>query len=212
MEIRDVAQRQLLRYARTLILRFMRLFTAIDLSQEILLRLDRLVAALRPEALIKWSPLDNLHITTKFIGEWPEARLEELNTTLLKVVPRKPFQVEIRSLGWFPNERAPRVLWVGVEGGDALTSLARATDEILTSLGVAEESREFSPHLTIARIKNPVPLRGLRQKVEEMRNALIGQFEVSQFNLFRSDPGSNASIYRKLREYKFETALAVAAQ
>jgi 2'-5' RNA ligase len=190
----------------------MRLFTAIDLSQEILLRLDRLVAALRPEALIKWSPLDNLHITTKFIGEWPEDRLSELHAMLLKLAPRKPFQVEIRSLGWFPNERAPRVLWAGVEGGDPLKNLARATDEILASLGITEELRQFSPHLTIARIKNPVPLRGLRHKVEEMRDAVIGQFEVSQFNLFRSDPGSNASIYRKLCEYKFETALAVAAQ
>src|SRR5579884_3636735 len=168
----------------------MRLFTAISLPQEILLRLDRLVAALRPEALIKWSPLDNLHITTKFIGEWPEERIGELDAVLLAVAPRKPFQVEIRNLGWFPNERAPRVLWAGVEGGEPLRNLACETDELLTSLGIAEEVRQFAPHLTIARIKNPVPLRGLRHKVEEMRHAVIGQFEVSQFNLFRSDPGS----------------------
>ncbi len=188
----------------------MRLFTAIDLPQEALLRLDRLVAALRPEALIKWNPLDNLHITTKFIGEWPEDRIGELHAALLKVVARPPFQVDIRNLGWFPNERAPRVLWAGVDGGDALKKLARDTDERLASLGIPEEIREFSPHLTLARIKNPVPLRGLRRKIEEMRNATIGQFQVSQFNLFRSDPGSNSSIYRKLREYKFESALAAA--
>ncbi len=188
----------------------MRLFTAIDLPQEALLRLDRLVAALRPEALIKWSPLDNLHITTKFIGQWPEERMSELHSALDKVAPRSPFQVEIRNLGWFPNERSPRVLWAGVDGGEALKRLARETDEALAALGIAEEAREFSPHLTLARIKSPVPLRGLRQKVEEMREAVIGQFEVSQFNLFRSDPGSNSSIYRKLREYKFEAAFAVA--
>jgi 2'-5' RNA ligase len=188
----------------------MRLFTAIDLPQEALLRLDRLVAALRPEALIKWSPLDNLHITTKFIGEWPEGRMDELHAALLQVAPRHPFEVEIRNLGWFPNERAPRVLWAGVEGGEPLKKLARDTDERLASLGIAEEVRDFSPHLTLARIKSPVPLRGLRQKVEEMRDTIIGQFQVSQFNLFRSDPGSNSSIYRRLREYKFEAALAVA--
>src|SRR6185437_9474458 len=111
----------------------MRLFTAIDLPQEALLRLDRLVAALRPEALIKWSPLDNLHITTKFIGEWPEERIGELHAALLKVAPRHPFQVQIRNLGWFPNERAPRVLWAGVEGGESLKELARDTDEALAS-------------------------------------------------------------------------------
>ena len=49
----------------------MRLFTAIDLPDEMIWKLERLLSVLRPEAIIKWSPIDNLHITTKFIGEWP---------------------------------------------------------------------------------------------------------------------------------------------
>jgi RNA 2',3'-cyclic 3'-phosphodiesterase len=188
----------------------MRLFTAIDLPQEILLRLERLVTALRPEALIKWSPLDNLHITTKFIGEWPEARLGELNAVLLDVAPRRPFEIEVRDLGWFPNERSPRVLWAGIYGGEPLRTLAHDTEERLVALGVSREPREFSPHLTLARIKGPVPLRGLRQRVQEMQPAAIGKFEACRFTLFRSDPGSNASIYRKLHEYNFESAMAAA--
>jgi RNA 2',3'-cyclic 3'-phosphodiesterase len=186
----------------------MRLFTAIALPQDTLLRLDRLLAALRPEALIKWNPLDNLHITTKFIGEWPDARMEELNEALADVAPRTPFPVHIEGMGWFPNERAPRVLWAGVNGGPQLSSLAAETEERLVALGIPREDREFSPHLTLARIKNPVPLRALRQKVHEMQPVSIGKFEVSQFALFRSDPGSNASIYRQLRDYKFEASLA----
>jgi 2'-5' RNA ligase len=156
--------------------------------------------------LIKWSPLDNLHITTKFIGEWPEARFEELHETLTSMPARDCFSVELRDLGWFPNERSPRVLWAGVHGGDALERLASDTEQLLLPLGIKKEERGFSPHLTLARIKNPVPLRRLRQKVQEMQSAPFGQFEVSQFALFRSDPGSNSSIYRKLREYKFQTA------
>lgn len=186
----------------------MRLFTAIELPQSILLRLERLVAALRPEALVNWSPLDNLHITTKFVGAWPEARIDELDKALAEIAPRNPFEVEIRELGWFPNERSPRVLWAGVHGGTPLSSLASETEERLAPLGIPAEDREFSPHLTLARIKNPVPLRGLRQKVNELQPAPVGKFLVSQFTLFRSEPGSNASIYRKLREYKFEAALA----
>jgi 2'-5' RNA ligase len=188
----------------------MRLFTAIDIPADALLRLERLVSLLRPEALIKWSPLDNFHITTKFIGEWQEGRIEELHEALFDAAPRSPFEVELRSLGWFPNERSPRVLWAGVYGGDGLKDLARDTEEALVKLGIDRETREFSPHLTLARIKNPVPLRGLRQRVAELHNTIIGKFEVSRFALFRSDPGSNSSIYRKLREYKFESALVVA--
>jgi 2'-5' RNA ligase len=188
----------------------MRLFTAIDIPADVLLRLERLVSLLRPEALIKWSPLDNFHITTKFIGEWQEGRIEELHEALLDAAPRPPFEVELRSLGWFPNERSPRVLWAGVYGGDGLKELARDTEEALVKLGIDRETREFSPHLTLARIKNPVPLRALRQRVAELHNTIIGKFQVSRFALFRSDPGSNSSIYRKLREYKFESALVVA--
>lgn len=186
----------------------MRLFTAIELTPEILLRLERLLSALRREALIKWSPLDNLHVTTKFIGEWPESKLEELHNVLAAVAPRESFTLELSELGWFPNDRLPRVLWLGVHGNDALHRLAQETDRRLEPLGIKPEERRFSPHLTLARIKNPVPLGRLRQKVQELQPAAIGSVTVSHFSLFRSDPGSNASIYRKLRDYRFASAMA----
>jgi 2'-5' RNA ligase len=186
----------------------MRLFTAIDLSGEMVLRLERLLSALRPEAVIKWSPLDNLHITTKFIGEWQEQRLDELHAALTDLTPRQPFDVEIRDLGWFPNERSPRVLWAGVHSPPALKQLMVDTEERLLSLGVSKEEKPNNPHLTLARIKNPAPLRNLRQKVDELQPAELGTFSVNHFCLFRSDPGSNASVYRQLHDYRFETALA----
>jgi RNA 2',3'-cyclic 3'-phosphodiesterase len=187
----------------------MRLFTAIDPSTEALLRLERLMSILRPEALIKWSPVDNLHVTIKFIGEWPESRLEELNDALSALLPREPFEAEVKELGWFPNERSSRILWAGVHGGDPLLELAHDTDKCLAKLGIPKEDRRFTPHLTLARMKNPVPLRRLQQRIQEAQTASLGKFPVAQFFLFRSDPGSNASIYRKVREYRFRSALAV---
>jgi RNA 2',3'-cyclic 3'-phosphodiesterase len=184
----------------------MRLFTAIDLPSDVVLRLDRLLSALRPEALINWSPLDNVHITTKFIGELAESRFEELDEALSEIRPRVSFPIELQNLGWFPNDRSPRVLWIGVHGGAALLDLVQETEARLEALGIKKEDREFAPHMTLARIKRPVPLGGLRQKVQEMQPAALGQFSVSHFSLFRSDPGSNSSIYRKLREYTFASA------
>jgi 2'-5' RNA ligase len=186
----------------------MRLFTAIDLPAEMLLRLERLLSALRPEALIKWSPLDNLHITTKFIGEWPERRLAELDQALAGLTPREQFDIELRDLGWFPNERSPRVLWAGVHAGTALKSLMAETEARLLPLGVPKEEKPANPHLTLARIKNPAPLRNLRRKVDELQPAELGTFAARHFCLYRSDPGSNASIYRSLRAYHFENAMA----
>lgn len=183
----------------------MRLFTAIDLPPSMLLKLERLQSALRPEAFIKWSPLDNLHITTKFIGEWPEERLGQLTSALDKITQQCPFDVELRQLGWFPNERSPRVLWLGTGDAPPLRALAQATDECLLPLGIAKEDRAFSPHLTLARMKNPVPLDKLRKKVHDMQSTELGTFPVTRFVLYRSDPGSNFSIYRKLQVYPFES-------
>ena len=87
----------------------MRLFTAIDLPPDVLGRLDDLIGELRPLARIKWSPASNLHITTRFIGEWPEQRLPELRNTLAGVTSREPISIRIRGLGFFPNPRSPRV-------------------------------------------------------------------------------------------------------
>jgi 2'-5' RNA ligase len=184
----------------------MRLFTALDLSPEVLLRMERLISGLRPEALINWSPLDNLHVTVKFIGEWPEARLDELDRQLGTLGRREPFGMEIRDLGWFPGKGAPRVLWAGVHGGSALAQLARDTEDRLEPLGIAKEQRPFSPHLTLARIKHPAPLGRLRKQVQDRQTAVFGAVPVSQFTLFRSEPGSNASIYHRLREYRFQAA------
>jgi len=186
----------------------MRLFTAIDLPAPVILRLERLLSVLRPEAQINWSPLDNLHITTKFIGEWPEQRIPELTAALTTLLPCDPFRIELKKLGWFPNAHFPRVLWVGLEGEEHLRNLAQRTEDCLTALGIPRESRVYSPHLTLARIKRPVPLARLRQCVEGMQPAALGEFTTSSFSLYRSDPGSNASVYRKLHDFPFESARA----
>ena len=188
----------------------MRIFTAIDLPPEILLRLERLIVALRPEALINWSPLDNLHITTKFIGEWPESRMEELDQALAQLVTRDPFEVEVKELGWFPHTRAPRVFWAGGGGGPQLATLAYDIEERLLPLGIKKEDRQFSPHLTLARIKTPVPLAGLCDKVQQMQSTVFGKFQVSHFTLFRSERGSNTSVYRRLRHYNYVSTSSAA--
>jgi 2'-5' RNA ligase len=185
----------------------MRLFTAIDLPAPVLQRLERLLCALRSEALIKWCPVDNLHITTKFIGEWPEKRLDEI-TSALAGIHTSPFSIELKQLGWLPNEKCPHVLCLGVHGGSAVHELARRTDECLRELGVPAETREFSPHITLARIKNPVPLGRLRRRVAELQPANLGSISVETFSLFKSEPGSNASVYRKLFEFRLEAAMA----
>src|SRR5277367_4684404 len=182
----------------------MRLFTGIDLPDEVREKLARLLMLLRPCAHLKWSPVYNLHVTLKFIGEWPEEKLPQLEAILRGMAPREPIAAEVKGLGWFPNPHHPRVFWVGVQGGDALPVLVKDINAGLTSLGIATEDRPFNAHLTLARIKEPAPLQALRSAIAELESVEYGAFEVDRFHLYRSQPGSAGSIYTKLSEYPFQ--------
>lgn len=182
----------------------MRLFTGIDLPEPIKQHLDVLVSRLRHSAHIKWSPVYNLHITTKFIGEWEPGRLPEL-TSKLRTISLPAVSIDIRGVGWFPNEKSPRVFFAGVHS-EALAALARATDSALSELGIALETRVYSPHLTLARIKDPVPLEPMRKAVADMSDADFGSFTASHFHLFHSERGASGSVYTKLEEYPLSSA------
>jgi 2'-5' RNA ligase len=177
----------------------MRLFTGIDLPEPILDRLGRLLALLRPTAHLKWSPLDNLHITTKFIGEWPEEKLETFKTALGAIQKRRPIEIAVEGLGWFPNPQKPRVFWAGVHGGQALRDLAGAIEHTLEPVGVAAETRPYSPHLTLARISQPAPLTPVLQAIAKLDSVEFGSFQATTFYLYLSAGG----VYTKLSEFRF---------
>lgn len=181
----------------------MRLFTAIDLPSQVLDALEELLERLKPTARLKWSPRENLHITTKFIGEWPEARRAELEATLRGIGRLDPIPIALRGVGFFPNPHAPRVFWVGVEAGPGLAELARRTDAALARLGVPAETRPFSPHLTLARIREPVPLGPLRQAIARLESLEFGEFEADRFYLYLSELRPAGSVYTKLSEFRF---------
>jgi 2'-5' RNA ligase len=180
----------------------MRLFTALDLPKEVVDRLTLLLEQLRPTARIGWSPPQNLHITTKFIGEWPAERLHELTRTLAAVEPRAPIAVHIRNVGFFPNPHSPRVFWCGIDA-PAIEGLALATDQATASLGIPAETRAFSPHLTLARIKERLNLQPLHGAIAALASLDFGRFEARSFFLYESKPQRTGSVYTRLAEFPF---------
>jgi len=180
-----------------------RLFVAIDIPDDILKTIGDLIERLRPTAPIRWSPVANLHVTTKFIGWWQDERMGELDAALRRLTGRPPFLVDVRGIGFFPNARSPRVLWAGVYGAEPLAALASDTDRALAALGLEPEKRAFSPHLTLARIKEPVPLDRLHAAAARLGDAGFGSFTADRFFLYRSVLRPSGSQYTKLAEYIF---------
>jgi len=180
----------------------MRLFIALDLAGEVVRNLESFVARLKPSARIHWSPPANLHVTTKFIGEFAENRLPELQATLTGMPERPPIEVAVGKVGFFPNERSPRVFWCGI-AAPGLEALAADTDRATSSVGVAKEERPYSPHLTLARIKERIDLGSLHQAIGAAPSLDFGRFTARSFFLYRSQLSPTGSVYTKLAEFPF---------
>jgi 2'-5' RNA ligase len=178
----------------------MRLFTGLDLPADVLHNLEDLLRRLKPAAQIQWSRPENLHITTKFIGEFPEARLGELKQALAGVAGRGAIPVHVRRVGFFPNPHSPHNFWCGIEA-PGLDALAADTDAAAAALGVIRETRPFSPHLTLARIKQRVPMQSLREAIAGLPSLEFGGFEARSFFLYQSTLKPGGSVYTKLSEF-----------
>ena len=182
----------------------MRLFTGIDVPYQMRRNLELLLELLKPKARIAWSPLANLHVTTKFVGEWPEERLEELKEALRGVAaPAGKMKIGIRGLGWFPNPHHPRVLYVAVQAGPELAELARATGAACAALGIEAETKEYRPHLTLARIRTEEPLGELKRAIAQLPNDDFGGWTAEAFHLYQSQLRPGGAIYTKLESYSF---------
>jgi 2'-5' RNA ligase len=183
----------------------MRLFTAIDLPPESKAKIESLLDILRPAARIRWSRVDSLHITTKFIGDWPEERVDELKLALSEIPLQRPIEISLRGLGYFPNPHQPRVFWAAVHAPESLSRLAKLTEDAAASLGIERENKPYSPHLTLARLDNrkdpPGALGSLRRAVASIAEPDCGQFTAREWHLYRSELGPGGSRHTKLETF-----------
>ena len=182
----------------------MRLFVGLDLPYEMRRNLELLLALLKPQARIQWSPMENLHLTTKFIGEFEPQRLDALKAALAAIPRPGALRIAMRGLGWFPNPHQPRVLFAGIQAPAALPELARATGQACSALGVATETKEYRPHLTLARIRQQQDLFALQKTIAELPNTDFGAFQATAFHLYQSQPTPAGSVYTKLATFSLQ--------
>lgn len=139
-----------------------RLFIAIDLPEEVKQKLGNLRKELAfPQA--KWVKKENLHLTLKFLGQVEEEKIHLVSSGLKKALKDfSCFALQTSELGAFPDPKRARVLWIDLEKGREETrNLFRLMDNQLLDLGFEKETREFEPHITLARFKKPAPLLNL---------------------------------------------------
>lgn len=154
------------------------------------------------DGLIRWVPSHNVHLTLKFLGDVSPSSLDLIKQMLMAEASQFPaFAVQVEGLGCYPNLRRPRVLWVGLKAPTELSWLQRAIEAAAARLGYESEERDFSPHLTIGRVRQNVSsddVHQIRTALEGCRIGLLGSARVDAVHLFKSELRPEGSIYTKL--------------
>ena len=172
-----------------------RAFVSVDVGPRIdwhalrkeLADVDRGVRPVRPE---------QLHLTLRFLGDTDEGLVPDLRELMASAVEGVgPFRLTFEGVGAFPNERRPRVVWIGLKGAEPLMGIARRLEEGVVELGWRPERRGFRPHATVARVKNARRLGRLASLLERWRDTAFGSMEVREVHLKRSELTPQGAIH-----------------
>jgi RNA 2',3'-cyclic 3'-phosphodiesterase len=136
---------------------------------------------------INWVSEGSLHITTNFLGDTEEDLLPLMIKNLEESLTLMPaFELLIRSFGVFRNLHDPRVIWLGCDPCPALQQIKNKLDQILSGMGFKPESRDFSPHLTLGRVKNLRQINQLSQLITLYKDSVIQKQWIDHVILYES--------------------------
>ncbi|MBI4333397.1 MAG: RNA 2',3'-cyclic phosphodiesterase [Chloroflexi bacterium] len=136
---------------------YLRTFIAIELPEEVKTELEALQRklGLHREPGVSCVKPASTHLTLKFLGNTPVDKLKDIQETMRSVTAAAgPFVLELKGVGCFPNTRQPRVVWVGLTGGEELLSIQSLLEGEIEKLGFPAEARAFAAHLTLARVRD----------------------------------------------------------
>ena len=181
----------------------MRTFIAIDITAAIRESIRALLAELKQtERRIRWSRPESLHITLKFLGEVPPPKIADVKACLTSIRTPAPFSISVHGSGFFPGERSPHVIWLGVDGGKDLAALASLIEQALEPRGFSREKRPFSAHLTLGRIDGAANIDAVRELLRRKEPLALGSFAANEYFLYESTPACGGSVYTKLARFE----------
>jgi len=183
----------------------LRTFIAVDIPSHIQQLIRQRIEPLRKSlgaALVRWVAPESIHLTLKFLGDVAPGSIQMLSQMLSAEADQvRAFDIQINGLGCFPSPKRPRVLLIGIQAPAELEALHRGIESACARLGYEAEQREFSPHLTIGRVRQDIPAAG-QQKIRGALEASVidalGTARVDSVHLYKSDLKPGGSVYTKL--------------
>jgi len=182
-----------------------RCFIAISLPDEVKAGLKELQVQLKSghQTSIKWVDPYSVHLTLKFLGGVDGDKISPITAAMAEAVKGvPPFSLKVEDLGAFPNLRRVQVVWVGVSGEvNKLAHLQQRLESNLEGLGFAPEKRRFTPHLTLARVRDRASAderEALGQIISGTKFEAAGSFPVEAVNLMKSQLTREGALYSRI--------------
>jgi 2'-5' RNA ligase len=189
-----------------------RLFVAIPMPEEICVKVLPAQAELEKaasKARIRWTPPEQFHLTLRFLGDVHSDRVEALTDALRHACLRfKPLRLQASGIGFFPNPKYPRVVWVGLTSTsdisgpqpDELAALQQAVQDACQEFTSEPADKKFSGHITLGRIKaiNRHDAQALSKAADSMAVRSFGQWTAENVELVRSELGQNGATHQTL--------------
>jgi 2'-5' RNA ligase len=145
----------------------------------------------------------NIHITLKFLGDTYENQLDQIQRIIKSSVRGiAPFNIKLKGAGVFPNINYIKVIWIGIKDNNILGIISSKIDKQLSKIGFKKEKRNYSPHLTIARVKSSKGKNRIMQIIEKYKNIEFIDFKVDTIKLKRSDLTPKGPIYTDIKNFK----------
>jgi 2'-5' RNA ligase len=182
-----------------------RAFIAIDLSEEIQLHLEEVQKNYRAQLKhipIRWVVPENIHLTLKFLGDVSISNLNLLTDMIqAEISSHHQFDISVGGSGAFPNNRQPRVIWIGVEAPTELAAIQNGIETTTARLGYTREERPFSPHLTLGRVSRNISSQEMKiisKTLDTTRVGFLGITCVDKVHLYRSDLQPTGAVYTQI--------------
>ncbi len=152
---------------------------------------------------IRWVKHGNIHLSVKFLGNVEENRINDIAAAVTNAVKDiSVMNLKTGQLGIFPNEKRPRILWLGIEGDvPEFIRMYKNCESELSKLGYEKDVRENKPHITIGRIRSSKKQKGLINILKDTSIESI-EFNADELKLMRSELDPNGAVYTNLQSVK----------
>ena len=148
---------------------------------------------------------NHTHVTLKFLGDTPISFVDRIEGGIRNALKGlKPFAMNVRGTGAFPSNANPRVVWAGLEHAEPLAVIARRLEDEMHKLAFPRERRDFTPHITLARVRSLRGAERLAGVLGEHAMEDFGSVHVDKVLLVRSDLSQKGPHYTNVKAVPLE--------